>query len=74
MTQEEILLTLKRIVANLQLIHDSATLEEIAVLTPQLMANAADALHHCTQFRLRFSQALDKHLEAELDGIFKEAA
>ena len=74
MTHEEILLTLKRIVANLQLIQDSATLEEIAVLTPQLMANAADALHHCTQFRLRFSQALDTHIEQELDRVFEEAA
>ena len=74
MTQQEILLTLKRIVTNLQLIQDSPALEEIAVLTPQLMANAADALHHCTQFRLRFSQALDAHIEQELDGIFEEVA
>jgi len=72
MTQEEILLTLKRIVANLQLIHDSAALEEIA--NAELMTSAGDALHYCTQFKLRFNQALDAHIEQELNGIFEEAA
>jgi len=75
MTQDEINLTLKRIVANLQLIQDSPALEQIAQSShahPNLMATAADALYHCTQLKLRVRQALDGIVAAELKAIFEE--
>lgn len=75
LTPSEINLILKRIVANLQSIQDSPALEQIAQSPqahPAIMTTAADALHHCTELKLRVRQVLDGIVATELDEIFEE--
>jgi len=77
MNPEQILLMLVKVCSDLAYIEQSQALQEIASLphaSPELSLIAVTTLDMAIKLRLKFSQALDAHLEAELDGIFEEVA
>ena len=77
MNLEEIRMMLVKVCSDLAYIEQSQALQQVAELphaSPELALMAVTVLDMAIAFRLKFSPDLDKHLEAELDGIFEEVA
>ena len=75
MNSEEIKAMLVKVCSDLAYIEKSQALQETAELpqaSPELSLIAVTALDMAIKLRLKFSQALEAHLEAELDNVFGE--
>lgn len=77
MNPEQIKAMLVKVCSDLAYIEKSQVLQETAELpqaSPELSLIAVTALDMAIKLRLKFSQALDTHLETELDNLFKEVS
>lgn len=77
MNPEQIRMMLQKVETDLAYIEQSQALQQIADLPhtdPGLALIAVTTLDLAVQLKLKFNQALDRNIDAELDGMFQDAA